>query len=101
MRCTLVYPPLTDPTCGYLSLSYLAAAVRAERDYKVSIIDANIEALHFCSTDAHLAELQLTAEQTLSRLGKKRSWSKPDFRAYRGSLMARQLARGPCATPSL
>ena len=46
MRVELIYPPLTDPTSGYHSLSYLKGYARAHGFGDIRISDANIEAFH-------------------------------------------------------
>ncbi|GHG47836.1 B12-binding domain-containing radical SAM protein [Streptomyces griseocarneus] len=51
MRPVLIYPPLTDPTCGYHSLCYLDSYARAHGQAAAAIIDANIEAFHHSYTD--------------------------------------------------
>ncbi|MFD2767083.1 B12-binding domain-containing radical SAM protein [Micromonospora eburnea] len=51
MRPVLIYPPLTDPTCGYHSLCYLDSYARAQGQAAATIIDANIEAFHHSYTD--------------------------------------------------
>jgi len=92
MKCVLAYPPLSDPTCGYLSLPYLASAVRAERpDFDVTIVDANIEALHFCSTEEHIAGLQRLAGEKLECLERRQTWSKDDFLLYRDCIAGKQI----------
>lgn len=68
MKVTLVYPPLCDPTCGYLSLPYLASYVRARRSYEISILDANIESLHFLSEPRRVAALIERAQCRMHRL---------------------------------
>lgn len=98
MKCVLAYPPVSDPTCGYLSLPYLASAVRAERpDYQVTIIDANIEALHFCAAKEHIAGLQRLASQNLARLAGQQTWSKADFLLYRDCVAGKQITGGSVA----
>lgn len=51
MRPALIYPPLTDPTCGYHSLCYLDSYARAQGHAAATIIDANIEAFHYSYAD--------------------------------------------------
>lgn len=46
MRVELIYPPLTDPTSGYHSLSYLKGYAQAHGFGDIRISDANIEAFH-------------------------------------------------------
>lgn len=46
MRVELIYPPLTDPTSGYHSLSYLKGYAKAHGFADIRISDANIEAFH-------------------------------------------------------
>jgi len=78
MKVALIYPPIADPTCGYLSLSYLASYVRATTDYEVEIIDANIESLDYASRPAHVARILDSAQQKYDRLRSKTHWSKSD-----------------------
>jgi hypothetical protein len=46
VRVELIYPPLTDPTSGYHSLSYLKGYARVHGFADIRITDANIEAFH-------------------------------------------------------
>lgn len=92
IRCALVYPPLTDPTSGYHSLSYLAGAVRAERDYQISIIDANIEAVVWCARDDGVRRIQGRLDDTLGRLRRTDTWTDGHFRAYREAVFGAQLS---------
>jgi anaerobic magnesium-protoporphyrin IX monomethyl ester cyclase len=46
-RVALLYPPITDPTSGYHSLSYLDSFARAQGHPPADLIDINIEAFHF------------------------------------------------------
>ncbi len=46
MKSVLLYPPLTDPTSGYHSLSYLDTYARANGHPAADIVDINIEAFH-------------------------------------------------------
>jgi anaerobic magnesium-protoporphyrin IX monomethyl ester cyclase len=78
MKAALIYPPIADPTCGYLSLSYLASYVRAKTDYEIEIIDANIESLDYASRPAHVARLLDSARQKYDRLRSQKLWSKSD-----------------------
>lgn len=57
MKITLIYPPITDPTAPYHSLSYLAAYVRDRTVHSVDIVDANIEALLYCARPAEVSRL--------------------------------------------
>lgn len=50
MRPALLYPPLTDPTCGYHSLCYLDSYARAQGRPAATVIDCNIEAFHHSYT---------------------------------------------------
>jgi hypothetical protein len=54
----LIYPPVTDPTSGYHSLSYLDTYARSRGLPAADIIDANIEAFHHSYTDAAVADLR-------------------------------------------
>lgn len=44
----LIHPPLTDPTAPYHSAVYVASHARAN-GFRVRVLDANIEAPHYCS----------------------------------------------------
>jgi hypothetical protein len=57
LRVELLYPPLTDPTAGYHSLSYLAGYAAAHGHPGVHLIDANVEAFHHTLTDGAAAEV--------------------------------------------
>lgn len=46
MRIVLLYPPLTDPTSPYHSLTYLRSHASAQGFTDITIRDANIEAFH-------------------------------------------------------
>lgn len=46
-RVFLLYPPLTDPTSGYHSLSYIDSYARHTGLPGAEIVDANIEAFHY------------------------------------------------------
>ncbi len=50
VRSVLIYPPVTDPTSGYHSLSYIDSYARAQGFPAADIIDANIEAFHYSYT---------------------------------------------------
>lgn len=98
IRCALLYPPTTDPTGGYHSLSYLATAVRAERDYDISIIDANIEAVLWCAREGSIASIQNRLNDTLTRLRRRATWTKSNFRAYREAVFGTHLTSASIAT---
>lgn len=78
MKIALVYPPLCDPTCGYLSLPYLASYVRARRTYDVSILDANIESLVFLSAPHRVAALIERSKKRHHRLARMAPSSGPE-----------------------
>jgi hypothetical protein len=48
----LLYPPITDPTSGYHSLSYLDSYARSRGHRPADIFDTNIEAFHHSYTPA-------------------------------------------------
>jgi anaerobic magnesium-protoporphyrin IX monomethyl ester cyclase len=56
-RVALIYPPVTDPTSGYHSLSYLDSYARAQGLPAADLIDANIEAFHHTLSPAGAARL--------------------------------------------
>jgi len=47
MKTLLLYVPITDPTSGYHSLSYISAFAKQEGFKDIHILDTNIEALHY------------------------------------------------------
>src|SRR5262245_62733926 len=57
-RAVLIYPPVTDPTSGYHSLSYLDSYARAQGHQPADMIDANIEAFHHSYSDKGVEWLQ-------------------------------------------
>jgi anaerobic magnesium-protoporphyrin IX monomethyl ester cyclase len=57
-RAVLIYPPLTDPTSGYHSLSYLDSYARSRGYPPADMIDANIEAFHHSLSPAGVAWLE-------------------------------------------
>jgi len=57
-RAVLIYPPLTDPTSGYHSLSYLDSYARSRGYPAADMIDANIEAFHHSFSPAGVAWLE-------------------------------------------
>lgn len=93
VTCALVYPPLSDPTCGYHSLSYLAAAVRERGRHEISVIDANIEAVRWCARAPHVRGLQAGLEQRLHQFARAGC---PDLRAF---LAYRDALVGTLVTP--
>lgn len=68
MKALLLFPPLADPTCGYLSLSYLASFVRARSSHQVRIIDANIGALNSSARPARVQTLLARAAELRNSL---------------------------------
>ncbi|GIE91015.1 B12-binding domain-containing radical SAM protein [Actinoplanes regularis] len=57
-KAVLIYPPLTDPTSGYHSLSYLDSFARSRGYPAADMIDANIEAFHHSFSPAGVAWLR-------------------------------------------
>ncbi|MEX3716005.1 radical SAM protein [Cytobacillus horneckiae] len=47
MKTLLIYPPITDPTSGYHSLSYIESYACSKGFNDIDIMDTNIEALHY------------------------------------------------------
>jgi anaerobic magnesium-protoporphyrin IX monomethyl ester cyclase len=56
-RAVLIYPPVTDPTSGYHSLSYIDSYAQALGHPAADMIDANIEAFHYSYSPAGQAFL--------------------------------------------
>lgn len=78
MKVALIYPPLSDPTCPYLSLPYLASYIRSCRDYDVTIIDANIEALIHCSHPDTVSGMLIKAEREFSKFDRSLTMDRID-----------------------
>jgi radical SAM family protein len=64
----LVYPPLTDPTSGYHSLSYLDAFARSHGLEQARIIDANIESFYFSLTENEAKKTLRIVQERRTRL---------------------------------
>lgn len=71
VRCALLYPPLTDPTCGYHSLSYLKSFAKKHGHENIDIIDANIEALDHLGQPEQVQRLRDYALKLLQRAQEK------------------------------
>ncbi|GAA3451768.1 hypothetical protein GCM10018962_36010 [Dactylosporangium matsuzakiense] len=56
-KVALLYPPITDPTSGYHSLSYIDSYARAQGHPAADLVDVNIEAFHYSYSPAGLAWL--------------------------------------------
>ena len=56
-RSLLLYPPITDPTSPYHSLTYLDSYARAHGYPAADIVDVNVEAFHYSYTPAAAAWL--------------------------------------------
>jgi anaerobic magnesium-protoporphyrin IX monomethyl ester cyclase len=56
----LIYPPITDPTSPYHSLTYLDSYARSRGYPAAEIVDANVEAFHYSYTPAGAAWLDST-----------------------------------------
>ncbi|GAA3265893.1 hypothetical protein GCM10020218_002260 [Dactylosporangium vinaceum] len=56
-KVALLYPPVTDPTSGYHSLSYIDSYARAQANPAADLVDVNIEAFHYSYSPAGLAWL--------------------------------------------
>ena len=56
-KVALLYPPITDPTSGYHSLSYIDSYARAQGHPAADLVDVNIEAFHHSYSPAGLAWL--------------------------------------------
>ena len=90
MKVILIYPPLTDPTCGYLSLPYLASYVRSVRDDEVQIIDANVEALEYLAQPQYVRDLRHEAADYISRIDRS-DWTGESQSRYHDALAALTL----------
>lgn len=82
VRCLLLYPPLTDPTSGYHSLSYLDAFAHMHGFTSIEIRDINIEALDYCAQPEQVQLLKNEAQALLKRLGSKEQLNGVDLIEY-------------------
>lgn len=78
----LIYPPVTDPTSGYHSLSYLDAFVRAQGHDAIDILDANIEAIDFMAQPPQVEALLAHANDLYQRLGSQGELDGEEQAAY-------------------
>ena len=69
----LIYPPITDPTSPYHSLTYLDSYARSRGYPAADIVDVNVEAFHYSYTPGAAAWL---AEQ-LAAVRARRSPARP------------------------
>ena len=63
LRYALINPPLTDPTTPYHSISYLVGAAEAAGFQSYSVLDANLLALEYASSEPAVAELLREGEE--------------------------------------
>ena len=56
----LIYPPITDPTSPYHSLTYLDSYARSRGYRAAEILDVNVEAFHYSYTPAAASWLEAT-----------------------------------------
>src|SRR5262245_46383356 len=70
-RAVLLYPPITDPTSGYHSLSYIDSYAVAQGHRPTDLIDVNIEAFHYSYSPKGLAwlETELNRPRTSDEYG--------------------------------
>ncbi|MET0426105.1 MAG: radical SAM protein, partial [Actinoplanes sp.] len=82
-RAVLIYPPLTDPTSGYHSLSYIDSYARSRGFPAADMIDANIEAFHHSFSPAGVAwlERELARPPDLSGQYDELTWQAEALRA--------------------
>src|SRR5947209_8071300 len=57
-RALLLYPPVTDPTSPYHSLTYLDSYARSRGYPAADIVDVNVEAFHYSYSPGAAAWLQ-------------------------------------------
>ena len=86
LRYALINPPLTDPTSPYHSISYLVGAAEAAGFPNGSVLDANILALEFASSEGEVAELLREAEEIRCSLERARHATRLDQLQYRSAL---------------
>ncbi|MBP2018055.1 hypothetical protein J2Z79_001454 [Symbiobacterium terraclitae] len=87
----LLYPPVTDPTSGYHSLSYLEAYARKHGHRDIRIIDTNIEALDFLAQPHQVEKLIDHARSIREQLGARDQLTGEEQIAYFHSWMAQFL----------
>lgn len=82
-KSLLIYPPITDPTSPYHSLSYLDSYARSRGYPAADIVDVNVEAFHYSYTTGAAAWLE--AELAAVRAGAGRDREDSEF--MRASLL--------------
>ncbi|MHB1683511.1 MAG: B12-binding domain-containing radical SAM protein [Bacilli bacterium] len=87
----LLYVPITDPTSGYHSLSYLAAYARAQGFSGIEVIDANIEALMYAARPDEIARLKEVSQDTIRMLGEKEGLTGIEQSTYLYAWLAQAL----------
>ncbi|MDL0421877.1 radical SAM protein [Caldibacillus thermoamylovorans] len=68
MKTLLLYVPITDPTSGYHSLSYISAFAKKEGFNDIHILDTNIEALHYTIKKENVKKIQSTVNKKFEKL---------------------------------
>lgn len=94
VKTLLIYPPITDPTSGYHSLSYLEAYAQKHGHTAVSILDANIEAIDYMAQPAQVEELLRFATSVYQELGSRDQLNGEEQIAFYYAWMAKSLDPG-------
>jgi anaerobic magnesium-protoporphyrin IX monomethyl ester cyclase len=80
-QALLLYPPITDPTSPYHSLTYLDSYARAHGYPPADIVDVNVEAFHHSYTPAAVSWLEQSLAAARADVGS------PAWNAYRRAAM--------------
>lgn len=91
VKALLIFPPITDPTSGYHSLSYLQAYARQHGHTAVEILDANIEAIDYMAQLSQVEELVKLAAQVYQHLGNRDQLDGEEQLAYYHAWLAQSL----------
>ncbi|MBL0385146.1 B12-binding domain-containing radical SAM protein [Tumebacillus sp. ITR2] len=68
MKTLLMYPPVTDPTSAYHSLTYLETYAREHGHTEIDIVDTNIEAFHYSMRPEEVQRVLTHMQQRRSTL---------------------------------
>jgi anaerobic magnesium-protoporphyrin IX monomethyl ester cyclase len=82
LQAMLLYPPITDPTSPYHSLTYVASFARHAGFTEIEVRDTNIEALSFCARPEILSDMKSEWQQRRRMLGFRRCLSVLDQLEY-------------------
>jgi anaerobic magnesium-protoporphyrin IX monomethyl ester cyclase len=70
-KSLLIYPPITDPTSPYHSLTYLDSYARSRGYPAADIVDVNVEAFHYSYSPGATAWLEAGLAAVRARAGRE------------------------------